>query len=274
MPGKLIAVVLAVSLCAAPAAAQQTDTAKPAAPRPPLFTGGDAWLALGLVAGTAALAPLDRNLAGALQDSSLQVHTHLRRVAAALRFLGFPGSAIIGGSLYAVGRIGDLPRVAAIGLHGTEAILLSFAIVWPIKNVAGRARPFLDTDDPFNLELLRGRRSDDFQSFPSGHTAAAFAVAAAVSEETEEIWPEATPWARAVLYSGAVLVGVSRIYHNRHWASDAAAGAAIGTFSGLKVIRYHYQRAPGNALDRWLLPRAMLPGENGSLLVVWSWSVN
>jgi membrane-associated phospholipid phosphatase len=238
-----------------------------AAPAEPFFTRRDAWLALGFAAGTLAMAPLDRSLAGALQDSTLQVHGTLRDVAATLRFLGFPGSAIIGSAMYATGRVAGMPRVAAIGLHGTEAVVLSFAFVWTGKGVFGRARPQLDTDDPFNFRFGRGfRGGSEYVSFPSGHTAAAFAVAAAVTAETREIWPEATPYAAPVLYTGALLVGVSRMYHNRHWASDAMAGAAIGTFSGLKVIRYHY-RDTDNRIDRWLLPTAVVPTASGATLV-------
>jgi hypothetical protein len=42
------------------------------------------------------------------------------------------------------------------------------------------------------------------------------------------------------MYGGAALVGLSRMYNNRHWASDVITGAAIGTFAGTKVVRYHH----------------------------------
>lgn len=234
----------------------------------PLFTTRDAWLALGFVATTAAMAPLDVTLARALQDSTLQVHGDLRSLAGALRFLGFPGTAIIGSSMYAVGRLADLPPLAAVGLHGTEAVVVSYAFVWAGKNLLGRARPYNDTGDPFDFGFGRGFRGGTaYRSLPSGHAAAAFAAAAAVTAETRVLWPEATPYAAGILYPGALLVGVSRMYHNRHWASDVAAGAAIGTFSGLKVIHYHY-RDPDNAIDRWLLPSAVVPSEAG-LMFIW-----
>lgn len=234
----------------------------------PFFTRSDAWLALGFAGGVLVMAPLDRQLAGELQDSTLQVHDGLRDVAAALRFLGFPGTAIIGTTMYGVGRVADLPRVAAFGLHGTEAVLLANVFVYAGKMLLGRARPELDNGNPWDFSLARGFRHPDYRSFPSGHTAAAFAVAAAVTAESREIWPEATPWIAPVLYSGALLVGISRMYHNRHWASDVVAGAAIGTFTGLKVIRYHY-RNPANRVDDMLLPRAVVP-DGDRLLLVWT----
>jgi hypothetical protein len=42
------------------------------------------------------------------------------------------------------------------------------------------------------------------------------------------------------------------MYHDKHWASDVALGAAIGTFSGLKVVRYAHAH-PNNRLDRIIL---------------------
>jgi membrane-associated phospholipid phosphatase len=54
------------------------------------------------------------------------------------------------------------------------------------------------------------------------------------------------------MYTGAALVGASRIYNNKHWASDVLAGAAIGTFVGSKVVRFQHSH-PGNWLDRKFL---------------------
>jgi len=55
-----------------------------------------------------------------------------------------------------------------------------------------------------------------------------------------------------VIYGGATLVGLARMYHDEHWASDVALGAAIGIFTGRRVVRWHHTH-PGNRLDRILL---------------------
>ena len=64
--------------------------------------------------------------------------------------------------------------------------------------------------------------------------------------------PASRRWLAPLLYGGAALVGASRVYENEHWASDVLAGAAIGTFSGWKVVRYNHAH-PGNRVDRLFL---------------------
>jgi membrane-associated phospholipid phosphatase len=166
--------------------------------------------------------------------------------------------------MYAVGRVSHSDRLAELGLRGTEALIVGGGLADVLKYSFGRARPFVDTvsPNPNDWELLRGlRRGDPYRSFPSGHTVAAFAAAAAVSAETSRWWPQATYYAIGpALYAGAVAVGASRMYENRHWASDVIMGAAIGTFAGTKVVRYH-RTHPTNQLDRWLLRASLSPSD-------------
>jgi membrane-associated phospholipid phosphatase len=223
--------------------------------QPAAQISSDVWIAAGFLGGTIALSPFDRALARVLQDSSRQENIFLKRTAAGLRFLGFPGSVIIGASVYATGLALDNRDVASFGLHGTEAIAVSSAFVYAGKTVLGRARPYDDINNSFNFKLGRGFNSDRYQSFPSGHTAAAFAVAAALTEESGEIWPKAQPYLGPLLYTGASFVGISRMYHNRHWATDVVAGAAVGILTGSALIRYLYSE------DTWLDER-LLPGKD------------
>ena len=80
-----------------------------------------------------------------------------------------------------------------------------------------------------------------------------------------------------LMYGGATAVGLSRMYHNRHWASDVVIGAAIGTFSGRKVVQYVHGH-PGNRIDRAILRTSIAPLRDGGVLVAvdlpvetWSW---
>ena len=82
-----------------------------------------------------------------------------------------------------------------------------------------------------------------------------------MSSETSRWWPQATYYGIGpALYAGAIAVGASRMYENRHWASDVIMGAAIGTFAGTKVVRYH-RTHPGNRIDKVLLNASWSPAD-------------
>ncbi|MHB1263489.1 MAG: phosphatase PAP2 family protein [Gemmatimonadaceae bacterium] len=252
---------------AAPLPAQQDSTR-----RVPLFTRDDAVLGAAFVVGTLAMTPLDRKLTSALQDSAAQANWIFRDAAAVVRTIAVPGAPIIGVSLYAVGRLAHWDRVADLGLHGTEAILVGNVVNTAIKWTVGRARPYAVADsNPNDYRLFRGfREGRDYSSFPSGHALAAFAAAAAVTSESSRWRPGAQWYVGPVMYGGAAAVALSRLYNNQHWASDVVMGAGIGTFAGLKVVRYHHRTNPGNRLDRWLLSASISPAPGQGLVVSWS----
>ena len=118
--------------------------------------------------------------------------------------------------------------------------------------MAGRARPYVDTDNPHDFQLFRGFSEDKYRSFPSGHTINAFAFASTryarnailvatfgVVRRDSDVW-----WRNSH--------GLSRMYNNQHWASDVMGGAAIGTLIGLKVVKYTHSH-PGNGIDSKLI---------------------
>lgn len=226
-----------------------------------LFTWRDGILAAGFAVATVAIRPLDRSAATSMQNRDRQTSWIFQQSATIVRTIAQPGSVIIGTTMYAAGRLSHRKRLAEVGLHGTEALAIGAAFADGLKYTFGRARPFVDTvPNPDNWSLFRGVKSGNYQSFPSGHTTAAFAAAAAVSAETSLWYPALTYFVIGpVMYAGATAVGVSRMYNNRHWASDVIMGAAIGTFAGTKVVRYH-RTHPGNKVDKTLLNIGWSPG--------------
>jgi len=64
-------------------------------------------------------------------------------------------------------------------------------------------------------------------SFPSGHTAQAFAAATFMHKE----YGKQNIWYSIGAYSLATGIGAFRIMNNRHWVSDVLVGAGIGIFS-------------------------------------------
>lgn len=266
MHRSVVGAALLLSSVGAPVRAQ-TDSL----PLKSLFTWNDAILAGGLVLGTVALRPVDEHFARLLQDPRNQRNRFLQNVATGFRVIADPGAIVIGVSLYTIGRVGRMDRVADLGLHGTEALAIGAVTAQALKITFGRGRPFLKgADSAFhadNWQLGRGWwGGTGYRSFPSGHTVAGFAAAAAVTNEAARWWSGSEWWIGPLTYGGATMIGLSRMYNNRHWASDVMMGAAIGIFAGNKVVRYHHRVNPDNRFDRWLLSVNVRPSANGTTL--------
>jgi len=228
-----------------------------------LFTWRDAVLAGAFAGLTVAMFPIDQRTARRLQDSSTQANHFLKHASRDLQYMADPGSVVIGVSLYGIGRVAGWREVADLGLHGTEAVALSGTLTELIKGLAGRARPYVSVDtNAADFKFGRGFSKNGYQSFPSGHSSAAFAAAAAVTSESQRWWPHEIYLVAPVMYGGATLVGLSRMYNNAHWASDVVLGAAIGTFSGIKVVRYNHGHS-NNLIDRALLGLFVAPTPAG-----------
>jgi membrane-associated phospholipid phosphatase len=246
-----------------------TDTSSAAHGR--FFTGHDAVVAGLFAIGTVAMFPIDQRVAREMKGSPLHKNSFIKTSSDVFRLTAQPGSTIIGGSLYVVGRLAHNGRMTDLGLHGTEALLIGQAIGSIAKGTLGRARPYMVADsNAADFAFMRGfRKGNDFSSFPSGHTISAFAAAAAVTAETSRWWPRSTPYVATLMYGGATMVALERLYDDKHWASDVVLAAAIGTFSGLKVVKYNHDH-PRNRIDRIFLTASIAPSPAGGAMLTWS----
>ena len=262
----LALLALSSALLPPPSALAQADTVTP--PRA-LFTRNDAVLAGVFAVGAFAARPLDKYFAQRLQTPGAQEHKFLRKSSSIVEHIAVPGAFFIGGGMYLAGRLTKDHKLADLGLHGSEALLIGEMLGGVMKGTFGRGRPYLTPQDPNpdDWQLFRGFRGNDaYRSFPSGHTVAAFAAGAAVTAEMSRWHPETRWLVGTAMYGGAGLVGLSRMYNNRHWASDVIIGAAIGTFAGNKVVRYHHSH-PGNKIDEWLVNFSVRGGKLSAAVV-------
>lgn len=149
--------------------------------------------------------------------------------------LGRPAAARIARIARQVSRLGDGPFYAVVPLllwyldissvaAFTQLLLAAFLIELPLylllKNLIRRPRP-ADAVESLSAFI---RPSDRF-SFPSGHTAAAFVFAVAVSA----FFPAWAPAAFAL----AIAIGLSRVLLGVHFPSDILAGAVLGSSTAL-----------------------------------------
>lgn len=106
--------------------------------------------------------------------------------------------------------------------------LATATVEFPIKHLVRRRRPFITLVQA----IVVGRKPGSY-SFPSGHSAAAFAGATLLRRH----YPEWTP----AFYTLAALVGFSRIYLGAHYPGDVCTGAISGTILA-EAYRYAWEQ--------------------------------
>lgn len=202
-----------------------------------------------------AFMPFDRRITAWSQRPGLQRNTTLSNAATVFRNLGGAGTIVLSLGTYGVGVVTQNRTIADIGLHSGGAIVVGTLVGSALKGTIGRARPATVSDsNAADYMLGRGfRLGSAYQSMPSGHTMAAFALATVIASESRHRWPGRRRWIAPVAYGAATAVGLSRIYNDVHWASDVVLGAGVGIVSGLAVVRFQHAH-PGNWIDRHFLP--------------------
>ena len=235
-----------------------------------LLTPADAALGVGFAGLTIAMFPLDQHIASHLRDQTTAATRFLDHAATGFELLSTRGAFVVGPALYAYGRYAGHPHVEDLGWHGTEAVVLGLGVTGIIKGVLGRSRPYVTADtNPRDFRLGSGFFSEDRSALPSGHVTVAFAAVSSVTSEAQRIWPGHSWVVAPVMYGGSTLLALSRMYHNLHWASDVVLAAGIGTFSGLKVVRYSHAH-PDNFVDRVILKTSIAPHGHGGGVIAWS----
>jgi hypothetical protein len=202
----------------------QTETVpEVAAPAPysgPLISGETAAIT-GLLFGAALLG--DRSFRQEVQSHRSTTTNSLAKIGKTLGEWQFLVPAISGGLL--AGQLSGSRDLKRVMFHAGAAAILATGVTTGLKYSIGRTRPGA-SGDPHQYRPFSG-----WNSFPSGHTAAAFAFATSIADETGDSWSD------VILYSGATLTALSRVHDDRHWASDVIIGALMGHVSARWVTR-------------------------------------
>lgn len=124
------------------------------------------------------------------------------------------------GAVIATGLVMGDGRTVQAGTRMLAAHLLATALRGIVKQAVDRTRPIAAAERG-DYKLGKGERYEsDFNSFPSGHTAGAVAVARAVSRH----YPGSHQ--AALAFAGAA--AAAQVLRSRHFVTDVIAGAAIG----------------------------------------------
>ncbi len=168
---------------------------------------------------------------------------------------------------YGIGRLAGSSTVADVGLHTTESLVLTIAVSELIRGPVGRVRPRASIDDQYKFEFGGGFTKFEDRSFPSLHSSAAFATASSLVSELQHRRPDVARYAAPVLYTAALLPGLSRIHLDEHWASDVVAGAFVGALLGSRVVGYAHSHDV-NTIDKALLGFNVVPAGDGRVLLL------
>jgi membrane-associated phospholipid phosphatase len=132
-------------------------------------------------------------------------------------------------AVYGAGVAADAPWFTRLGEEMGEAFFLADGTTFVLREAIGRGRPVTGASStsyrPFQFK-------NEYDSLPSMHTASSFALAHVLASKTESL-----P-VKILCYATAGFVGFSRLYKDKHWASDVVVGAAIGELAGNSVTRY------------------------------------
>ncbi len=156
-----------------------------------------------------------------------------------------PIAAVYGLNLVGVKGKNDFANRTALLI---KSELVVGVLTFSLKRIAAVPRP--DTKEP--------------TSFPSGHTAQAFAAATFMARE----YGHKSIWYSIGAYTVATGVGAMRVMNNRHWLSDVLAGAGVGILStNLVYLTHQYRWGKKNKVSQTIIVPSY-DGQTGMVRII------
>jgi len=238
MPTLILRSLLVAALLACPDACAALGTATdpddvPVAPAPTVprfdFRNED----LVLLACSGALAVICKQIEDDEEMSEHLDRPYLESISDAGNLYG--SGATLGGAAAAMmglGRLAGDERLAATGDDLLRALVVAWIPVWS-------AKPILDVRRP------NGGR----YSFPSGHTATAFAAAPVFAHHGGRVLG-------VLAHGAAAATALGRMEDSKHHAADVLVGAAIGLIAGRLAVRARVARTAADRGDGFAVSAA------------------
>lgn len=184
------------------------------------------------------------------RDASLHLSRNPRTINRYNTLSNAGAGALIGsaGGLWLLGHVRHDRHWSESGFLAGEAALNSLVLVEGLKYSLGRQRPF------------QGNGSGTFfqggTSFPSGHAAAAWAVAGVFAHE----YPG--PLTKILAYGLAGAVSYSRVRGRQHFPSDVFIGGMMGNMVAQEIYTRHHDTELGGAA--WRSIGEIVRGDGGA----------
>ena len=196
----------------------------------PLIWDRSDWITAGWIAGgTGMFIALDEEINSAFKNNRSIYTEKLMDIFEPFGNGAFTVPALA--TVYFLSHFHENEKAKRTALIATESFLITGLYTTVLKYSFGRHRPRTGNSSTSFDGFSTNRNSN---SFPSGHTSTAFAIATVVANEYEK-----TPYIKPISYGIATLTGLSRINYEAHWASDVFFGAALGYFTSKTLLRLH-----------------------------------
>lgn len=199
--------------------------------QPTKWDGND-WLKIGLIGvGTFLIMETTDQ---PIRDAVLKDQKHFKSVPVEFgRIWGdLPAPVILFGGFAIFSLLADDIGTRKIAYEIGQASLYAGVITYLLKSAIGRSRPFIN-EGAKSFRPFSKLFNQDLHSLPSGHATTAFVLSTVLSRNAKPVW------LKILAYLPAALTLVSRVYQDKHWASDEFMGAVLGYSIAKWVVDKH-----------------------------------